>query len=148
MLKMTELRDKMIECLQGKIEFTTTELKRWLEECGYKYNIDYSMNSFSNAVASLTKQKYIISLDTERKGNYRVIYNDQNKDYIKEQLCEEQELKNIREMILELLKKNVRDIEELLDTEKMSTYRKNHKTYDDIMRLLEYFENFKFTIDK
>lgn len=157
MLKMIELREKMKVCLQGKLEFSTTELKEWLEQYGYVYNTDYDVNSFSNAVASLTKQKYIASMkNSDRKGNYQVIYkadirnendkeNEKNKD---REMDNEPELKEMREKILELLQESSKKIENLLDTEKLSTYRRNHRTYDEILKLLEYLEHFDFIIDK
>lgn len=157
MLKMIELREKMKVCLQGKLEFTTTELKEWLEQYGYVYNTDYDVNSFSNAVASLTKQKHIASMkNSDRKGNYQVIYkadirnendkeNEKNKD---REMDNEPELKEMREKILELLQESSKKIENLLDTEKLSTYRRNHRTYDEILKLLEYLEHFDFIIDK
>lgn len=156
MLKMPELRDKMKNCLQEKSEFSTADLKEWLAESGYVYNIDYNIKSFSNAVSSLTKQKYIVSLDLDRRGKYRVAHesetlykNDKDKEKSKERyLDRELELKDMRNKIVDLLKKTGRDIEDMLDTEKLSTYRKSPKTYGDILKLLEYLENFEFTIDK
>lgn len=138
-------------CLQGKVEFSTTELKGWLEKYGYIYGIDYDIILFSNAMASLTKQKYIESLNSNRKGNYRVIYKDvksENENYKERKLDKELELKDIREKILYILKKSGREIEDLLDSEKLSTYRRNHRTYDEILKLLGYLENFEFTMDR
>lgn len=156
MLKMTELRNKMKECLQGKQKFSTVELKEWLEEYGYIYNIDYDIKSFSNAVSSLTKQKYIASLDNDRKGKYQVIYNadirnengKENEENKLDKNKGELELKDMREKILNFLKNNAREIEDMIDSEKLSTYRRNPRTYDEILKLLEFLENFEFTIDR
>lgn len=168
MLSMNELRDKMKECLQEVDFFTTAELKELLKESGYVYNIDYDVNAFSNAVSSLAKQKYIVSLDSKRKGNYRVnhegssdrSYNTAGKSEKQKNANternsssdvhggngdDEPELQEMRQKIKERLKAAYEEIEQLFDSEKPSKYGRNRKTYDDILKLLDYLKHFHFS---
>ena len=152
MMKMTELRGKIKEYIQGKETFTTSEVKEELKEKGYVYNVDYDVTSFSNAISSLTRQNYIASMDAEKKGNYMVVGNRDIKDkeketYIKkEPYRNEPELKEMREKIRESLKESCAQIEQILDSEKPSKYGRNRKTYDDILRLIKSLKEFEFTI--
>lgn len=158
MLAMPELREIMKICIQGMDIFTTTQIKEILKERGYIYNVHYDVTAFSNAISSLTRQKYIVSLDDEKKGNYKVVNkieydnkkNEENEMKKNEngKYDDEIELKEMRENIKKFLKESCLKVEQILDSEKPSTYGRNRKTYDDILRLIEVLKEFEFTVEE
>lgn len=157
MLIMKELRELIKNCIEELDSFSSTELKELLKDKGYTYNIDYNVTSFSNAISSLIKQKYITFSDTHRKGHYKVIKNNEY-DYkntentynkTSEETChqnKEPDLAEMRKEITTLLNSTLQKIENRIDQEKPSTYFTNIKTYTDIARLVETLKDFKFTI--
>ena len=155
MLATKQLREEIKICIEDREVFTTTQLKAVLEQRGYIYNKDYDVTVFSNAIASLVKQKYIISMDKEKKGNY-IVLDKQNKKKMKEE--EEMEKKRVNNEEIELremrikIEENINEfclkIEQILDSEKPSTYGRNRKTYDDILKLVDLLKEFKFEVEK
>ncbi len=157
MLTMKELREIIKNCIEELDSFSNTELKELLKDNGYTYNIDYNVTSFSNAISSLVKQKYITFLDGKRKGHYKVIKNN-DYDYKNTENAytktseetfhhnDESDLAEMRAEIINLLNSTLQKIENRIDQEKPSTYFTNIKTYNDIARLVEILKDFKFTI--
>lgn len=163
MLKMKEVRERIKECLVGREIITTAEIKEQLKELGLVYNDDYDVKSFGNAVYSLNKQKVIVPYGHGKKGVYRVVHESDikisniNENEIKERkrakimeksFSNEKELKEMREKIRESLKEYHEQIKQIFDSEKPSTYGKNPKTYNDIVELMNYLENFKFSVEE
>ena len=186
MLATKELKEYMKECLKDVNKFTTKQLKELLQNNGIVYKKDYDVHAFSNAIAALRRQNYIINYDT---GKYKVnslkeenqniikeeskenvlpknaLYEEKEKEIIheekeiiheekeiiheeKEEIVHEQkELEEIRKKILKCLKDEYAEIEGILDTVKPSVFGKNLQTYEDILGLLKYLENFKFTVE-
>lgn len=66
----------------------------------------------------------------------------------KNKCVDEVELKKMRNKIKKCIGKDYAEIEQILDSEKPSVFGRNRKTYDDILELLEYMKNFKFTVDE
>lgn len=54
----------------------------------------------------------------------------------------------MRNKIKKCIGKDYAEIEQILDSEKPSVFGRNRKTYDDILELLEYMKNFKFTVEE
>lgn len=173
MLGTKELKGYMKECLKDINKFTTKQLKDLLQNNGIVYKKDYDVHAFSNAIAALRRQNYIINYDT---GKYKVnslkeenqniieegskedvlfknaFYEEKDKEIIREEkdkeiIHEEKELEEIRKKILKCLKEEYAEIEGILDTVKPSVFGKNLQTYEDILGLLKYLENFKFTVE-
>ncbi len=151
MLSMPELREKIKLCIQETDTFSTTQLKQKLKKMGYIYNVDYNVTSFSNSISSLAKQNYIIPLNNGKRGYYKIIKklesNYKNQNTKKETpLNNELELKSMREEIRTHLKTTLQKIQDILDSEKPSTYGENIRTYQDILRLIKIIKEFEFTI--
>lgn len=150
MLTMRELREKIRICTKERNSFSTAQLKELLRDMGYIYNTDYNVTIFSNAISSLVNQKYIVSLDSDRKGNYKVIKNEEkaNDKNPKEKAPynNEPELAEMRADITTCLNTTLEKIEKKLDSVKPSTYGRNIKTYNDILRLIEILREFDFTV--
>lgn len=147
---MGELREKIRICTKELNSFSTAQLKELLRDMGYIYNTDYNVTIFSNAISSLVNQKYIISLDSDRKGNYKIIKNEEKtKDNTPKEnklYDNEPELAEMRADITTCLNDTLKKIEEKLDSVKPSTYGRNIKTYNDILRLIEMLREFDFTV--
>lgn len=147
---MRELREKIRVCTKEMNSFSTAQLKELLRDMGYIYNTDYNVTIFSNAISSLVNQKYIASLDNDRKGNYKIIKNEENAsdntDNNKKLYDTEPELAEIRADITTYLNDTLKKIEDKLDSVKPSTYGRNIKTYNDILRLIETLKEFDFTV--
>lgn len=155
MLITKQLREEIKLCLGDRENFTTVQLKEMLAQKGYVYNRDYDVTVFSNAIASLVKQKYIVSLDKEKRGNYKVLYkqkkNEMNEDAEMEKWesnNDESELREMRKKIEENISEFCLKIEQILDSEKPSTYGRNRKTYEDILKLVDLLKEFKFEVEK
>lgn len=156
MLVTKQLREEIKSCLKGVELFTTIQLKEMLEKNGYIYNRDYDVTVFSNAISSLVKQKYIASADKEKRGNYIVLDKMQNIDDQEEGKKKmgkkwddnETELKEMRGRIKEDIKEFCVKMEQLLDSEKPSTYGRNRRTYDDILKLIDLLKEFEFEVEK
>lgn len=160
MIKMNQLREEIKLCLEGIDCFTTTQLKEILKERGYIYNVSYDVGAFSNAMSSLVRQRYIAPIDKERKGNYRVLSTmkskneEKNKGELKVQKVKdeksnnERELQKVRKDIEENINEFCKKIEEILDSEKPSTYGRNRKTYNDILKLVCFLREFKFEVEE
>ena len=177
MLATKELKEYMKECLKDVNKFTTKQLKELLQNNSIVYKKDYDVHAFSNAIAALRRQNYIINYDT---GKYKVnSLKEENQNIIKEEskenvlpknalyeekeiiheekeiiheekeeiVHEQKELEEIRKKILKCLKDEYAEIEGILDTVKPSVFGKNLQTYEDILGLLKYLENFKFTVE-
>jgi len=54
----------------------------------------------------------------------------------------------MRRKIKEYIANECKELEEILDSEKPSVYGKNKKTYNDILELITYLQNFKFSVEK
>lgn len=155
MVAMKQLREEMKGCLKEIEFFTTVQLKEMLQQKGYIYNKDYDVNSFSNALHSLVKQKVIISVDKERKGNYKVLSvsydakeNNEKKEQKNKMINNELELKDMRVKIKNDINDFCVKIEQILDSEKPSTYGRNRQTYEDILNLVDTLKTFKFNVEK
>lgn len=155
MLVTKQLREEIKICLEDRDFFTTVQLKEVLEQKGLIYNKDYDVTVFSNAIASLVKQKYIASMDKEKKGNYMVLHKQKEEKMKEEELMEkyesnneEIELREMRKKIEENINEFCLQIEQILDSEKPSTYGRNRKTYDDILKLVDLLKEFKFEVEK
>lgn len=151
----------MKTCLSNDIEvFTTKGLKEWLKEQGCTYNVDYEVNAFSNAITYLIKKHYI--LPTGEKGKYKVVKKEKEKEKVncnnideqneekksKDEYVPEKALEEMRRKIKEYIANECKELEEILDSEKPSVYGKNKKTYNDILELITYLQNFKFSVEK
>lgn len=154
MLVTRQLREEIKSCLENLENFTTVQLKEGLERKGYIYNKDYDVTVFSNAIASLVKQGYIVSMDQEKRGNYRVIYQGKNKMNEEERMekkkldNDEAELRELREQVKDNVNEFCVKMEQILDSEKASTYGRNRKTYDDILKLINSLNEFTFEVEK
>lgn len=155
MLEMKQLREEIKGCLKEIEFFTTGQLKEMLQQKGYVYNKDYDVNAFSNALHSLVNQKVIVSADKEKKGNYKVLpvsyddrKNNENKKEKNKTLNNELELKDMREKIKNDINGFCVKIEQILDSEKPSTYGRNRQTYEDILNLVDTLKTFKFNVEK
>ena len=153
MIATKQLREEIKLCLKDKVNFTTVQLKEMLKQNGYEYNRDYDVTVFSNAISSLVKQKYIISIDNEKRGNYKVLCKQEKNEMNDEKIIEnvtlnnnESELREMRKKIEENINEFCLGIEQILDSEKPSTYVRNRKTYDDILKLVDLLSEFKFKI--
>lgn len=178
MMNTRELREKMKECLLNEEIFTTSQLKERLNEKGWVYQVDYTLNTFSNGISSLVRQNYIVSIDDDRKGVYRVVksgedtktldgevgiadMNDEkkketyksksqdNEENVKNEWNNEDELKEMRDKIQEYLKVECcAKIRQMLDSKKPSIFTTNRKTYNNILELIDYLEGFKFDVEQ
>lgn len=156
MVGMAELRKKIAEYLMEVDEdvVTTKELRKKLSERDYVYNREYNVTIFSNAISSLAKKNVIISVDKDKKGIYRVdrtaLNNFISKKYDEKKSGgnEENELEEMRKKIKKIVQTTRLEVEELLDSEKPSTYGRNKTTYNDILQLIDYLKKFAFTVEK
>ena len=58
------------------------------------------------------------------------------------------ELEEFRSEVKEKVKEFSLEIEEILDGVKPSVYGRNKNTYEDILCLIKYLKEFKFTVDE
>lgn len=163
MSAMKEIREKMMEHLSMVTIFSTLQMRDFLLEQGYTYNKDYNVRDFSNAISSLVKQGYIKPEDKNSKtGIYQVINQSdseieenpkkKDEDAVSGDRCvvtdPEIELEEFRSEVKEKVKEFSLEIEEILDGVKPSVYGRNKNTYEDILCLIKYLKEFKFTVDE
>ncbi len=159
MLTMQELRETIKICIEKLDSFSSIELRNLLKNIGYDYKTDYSVITFSNAIASLVREKYIAPSTNGNRGDYIIIKN--NNSYCKsthyiikngETLCEntqhndESELAEMRAEITDLLNSTIKQIEDRVNLEKSSTFINNIVTFNDIAKVTERLRGFRFTI--
>ena len=59
----------------------------------------------------------------------------------------EVELEELRRKIKRNIETECTELEKILDSEKPSIYGQNRRTYDDIIELIVYLRNFKFSVE-
>lgn len=150
MLSARELSKHLEKYLIDIKEISTKELKELLKKDGIFYKRDYDIMTFSNAVATLKRKRYI-SNRGKQQGHYSVIssqtMNDDNKknSYIYESISTNKELEDIKNKISLHVNEECRYIEELLDSLKPSVFCGHIQTYKEIMELLRYLKTFRFS---
>lgn len=159
MLTMQELREIIKTCIEKLDSFSSLELRSSLKNIGYDYKTDYSVITFSNAIASLIRKKYIAPSPDGNRGDYIIVKSNdsscKNPLYISksgETFCKninhnnEPELSEMRTEITDLLNSTIKQIEERVNLEKSSTFINNIVTFNDIAKVTERLRGFEFTI--
>ena len=149
MLSARELSKHMEKYLIDIKEISTKELKELLKKDEIFYKQDYDIITFSNAVATLKRKRYI-SNRGKQQGHYKVMplqtmnHNEIN-SYTYESISTSKELEDIKHKISLHMNEECRYIEELLDSLKPSVFCGHIQTYKEIMKLLRYLQTFHFS---
>lgn len=153
-MKSNEIRDLILEYLQGREYVKSMEVRAWLLEKTDNMGKSFTINNYSNAMTSLINKGMLEPTDI--KGYYKVLKNlgnkEKNKKFAREILMKtalnkEEGLKEMRREVQEVLDGTYMKIEQIFDSIKPSVYAENVNTYERTIEILYVLNRMKYPMD-